>query len=297
MSTIILQTLEAKIPTLPNVLNEILNDLENPATVDTQALITKINSCGNLSDIIVNLLNSGYFKTKKKVQNVHEGFILIGVESMRNVVLGILLRSLLAEEQFVENFDRQLFFKHCIGTAYASEMLLKHSNLVNHPNPYKLFTYGFTHDIGVLALDYCMPFTISRVHAFAKEKKIPLLRAETKILGEYVHTTVGAWLCQKWNIPLDIANIIRYHHSPRQAAVDKKELFLVSIGDTISMNYYERMLDSNHQYRIDTYIMESVGLSMQQIMEVQDRLPSKVDKAIKFLNVETLDLPISDNNS
>jgi len=53
MSTVLLQIMEREIPVLPNSVVEIIAELEDPDAVDSQALISKLSVCGNLSSIIV----------------------------------------------------------------------------------------------------------------------------------------------------------------------------------------------------------------------------------------------------
>ena len=157
MSQVLLQVISQKLPKMPPKVRSLLYALEQPQKYSIAEVAALVADCGNLEGIVLDMLNSGFFRTRRKARSAQDAFLLIGFSAARSVVLGVVLKGLFPKEELVQNFDRDFFLRHCIGTAPsgARERMGADSRL----NRYRLSTYGFTHDIGTLAMDYCAPIT------------------------------------------------------------------------------------------------------------------------------------------
>ncbi|NLM41740.1 MAG: HDOD domain-containing protein [Firmicutes bacterium] len=289
MSNVILQVLARDLPELPAPMAGIVAQLRNPNLIDLEALIDKIKACGNLSDIVLRMVNTGYLRHGRIADNLDDAVLLVGVEAVRHTVLGVLLYSMFPKRKLVQNFSRENFLRHCLGTAIAAQMLLDAAGLGEQYDSYRLITYGLLHDIGIVALDRCLPVTLNRIFQMAAEEHMPILEAEVKVLGKLTHSVIGEWVCGKWNLPPDIRNVVQYHHAPRKAKGSREEVVLMHIADVISFNYYESLLESVHKYGMDVELVRSVGLTMSQISEVEEALPERVERAMQRLDVEALE--------
>ena len=147
---------------------------------------------------------------------------------------------------------------------------------------YKLVNYGLIHDIGILALDRCLPVTLNRIFQIATEENIPILQAEGKVLGRHTHSAIGQWVCTKWHLPPDIRNVVQYHHAPRRAQVNKQEIIIMHIADTISFNYYESLRESVHKYEIEADLVESLGSPWPR--SAGRGPPQRVERALEILS-------------
>lgn len=288
MSTVILQVLERDLPKLPRRVAGIMEELEDPTQIDRAALVSKIELCGNLSDAVLHIVNSGYLRHSRKARSLDDAILLVGLEATRHIILGIVIHALFPRSQVVESFDRGSFLRHCLGTGIAARQLCLESWLDATYDSYKLTTYGLVHDIGVLALERCLPVTLSRIFRMVAEERVPVLEAEVKVLGQFTHSAIGEWVCRHWNLPADIRNVVHYHHAPRKAALNKQEIMLMHIADVLSFNYYESLLKSAHKYGLDPEMVRSLGLSMDQVAKVEQELPERVERAMQLLAVESL---------
>lgn len=59
------------------------------------------------------------------------------------------------------------------------------------------------------------------------EKGMHQVVAERSILGGITHSEVGVWLCERWNIPKDITDIVGFHHTPFALETLTDELKLI----------------------------------------------------------------------
>ncbi|MCP4157474.1 MAG: HDOD domain-containing protein, partial [bacterium] len=77
----------------------------------------------------------------------------------------------------------------------------------------RFFLAGILHDIGRLILVKEYPQTMKLAIIKSRRKGIPLYKTEKKIFG-YDHACIASLILKKWNIPLSLEKIIRYHHNP-----------------------------------------------------------------------------------
>lgn len=288
MSTMIFQVLERDLPSLPPSVAVVLAELGDPTTIDVQLVISELEKTPQIGENVVKIINSGYLKARRKADNIRDAILLVGIPAARNIILAVLLK-ILFPQRGAQTVEREAFLRHCIGTAVASEMLSGCVELEGDCDRHRMITYGFTHDIGTLALDYAMPFTLQRIHALAKAEGVSLLEAEVRVLDNITHATVGEWVSNYWDLPRDISNVIKYHHTPRQAQENREELLVIHLGDLLSMNYYEAMVATGHIYKFDPTLLELLGLTMKQVEEIQEALPEKVDRVYKVLDMGGLD--------
>lgn len=290
MSKLVLQIVSQKLPRMPKQVVTLLEALESPEEYTLPQIAHLVGNCGRLEEVVLDMLNSGFFKTRRRAKNIEDAFLLIGFAAVRSVILGTVIKILFPRREIIENFDRDLFLRHCLGTALATEMLCEKAGLLDILNRYSLITYGFTHDIGTLALDYCLPVTLNRIYAYAKHAGVTILQAERTILTDLDHGIVGELVCRLWQLPTDITNVVTYHHMPRRAPGDKVALLAVNAGDRVSWNYYEGLL-GNHKLRhdLDSTILSELGLTLDDAREVEGKLPEMVDQAMELLNIRAIE--------
>ena len=62
---------------------------------------------------------------------------------------------------------------------------------------------------------------------------IPLARAEQRVIGTD-HAHIGAWLGVTWNLPQELVQVIRWHHSPDKASPQYRSLvWLISTANAL----------------------------------------------------------------
>ena len=79
------------------------------------------------------------------------------------------------------------------------------------------------------------------------------------------HGEVGARIAQKWNFPEVIVNVIRFHHSPKEAPQEVKRLtFIVYLADLFS-HYEDGTVDFS---QFDAEVLHNFGI--QDEVDVQN---------------------------
>lgn len=275
---ILLERLEDsdRLPKLPQHISEILAMLKNPMDVDLDVLIEKVTQSGELNELMINNINSGYFRVARKITTIRDAVVYLGMQTVQNLLIFFISRQLFSgvpRTSKKRTFDMPSYWRHVIGTSVASSML---ASRIRQGDPYKLFTYGLIHDIGIALLDACLPELIDE----ASEKVlggIHQLAAERSVFGGLTHAEIGAWLCGKWNIREDITNIVAYHHAPFIAKTNISEVKLLHVADVISTEYYEKLLGVSINHKISPHILNALGITDTDVQAVADALPQEVE--------------------
>jgi len=95
------------------------------------------------------------------------------------------------------------------------------------------FVVGLLHDVGKLVLDLVAHEEMSRAIAATHETGISMRHAEQEVFG-VDHAEVSGWMCQRWNLPEDLVDAVRFHHDPGKAEFNRMLAAVVYLADGIA---------------------------------------------------------------
>lgn len=271
------------LPEVTENLSEILDILNNPIGLNIDILSEKVSQSEELNKLLLNNINTGYFQIHKEIESVKEAIIYLGMQTVQNLLIFFITLQLFPKtiKKSSRIFNMHHYWKHVLGTSVASSIL---SSQLNKGDKYKLFSYGLIHDIGIVALDVCLPDLIDEITEKLL-KGVHQLIAERTVLGGITHAEIGAWLCKRWNIRDDIKNIVEYHHTPFLTQAHIEEVQIVYVADVISTQYYEKLLGVNLNHAINKKVIETLGITDQDMKMVMEAFPSEVEKAISHFRI------------
>ncbi|MGE4133055.1 MAG: HDOD domain-containing protein [Bdellovibrionales bacterium] len=196
-----------ELPTLPTIVHELSQTINDPmsSTSDVEKLMANDQS---MTTKVLRLVNSAYYAIPGGVTSLGRAIAYLGFDTVNQLVLSASILQAL-DVKGPPYFNLPEFWKHSIGVAVASETIAK---FVRHPVPADMFTCGLVHDMGKIALYTIDAEVIQSIIQVADEKKISFLDAENEV-GQPRHTTIGQMLAHKWNLPINVQNVIKYHHS------------------------------------------------------------------------------------
>lgn len=197
------------LPTLPAVVMELLNNLDQE-DADISVLAKKVTQDLALTAKTLRYANSPFYSTLIKVSTIQQAIALMGVETVKQMVLSAALSGCFPENN-CKGFDHKAFWRHSNAVAYVSKLIARRMNF----NEDVAFTSGLLHDIGLLALVTLYPKEFEEVIAYRKTGLSTQFEAERKILG-IDHAAVGEALAIEWNFSDVMKNAISGHHQPEQ---------------------------------------------------------------------------------
>lgn len=261
------------LPQIPNDIVEILKMLQDPNEYDVDKCVQHFSRSPQLGDALLQALKYRV-KFKHSISTVKEALNYLGARNAKTIAISYITRLLLPDSKGrAKLFDNSKYWNHCIGTAAAAYMIAEKSGLSDRD---KLFTYGLIHDIGVTVLDICLPDFLDKIHVM-HQKGVHQIVAEKIVLNGITHADIGMWICEEWGLPDEIAAIVGFHHTPLLSKKHVDAVRIMYLADSISTNYYEKLLGNNTTFIYVDKLMEALKVDKEFIENIIVKLSSEID--------------------
>jgi putative nucleotidyltransferase with HDIG domain len=215
-----------RLPTLSEVAIKALQIIDSEE-VDLRRLEAVIVRDQGLVARILRIANSPFYGVARSVSTVRESIILLGVQTVRNVIATAAVIEIFPESNN-DRFDRLQFWGHSLRTAVACQVLAAEVDV----EPDMAFCAGLLHDIGRLVMDTCFPDLFGKALQVREEQNSHYSAAEVEIFG-FDHASVGGSVAEYWSFPVEIQEAIARHHSPDMEG-GSRLVAVVHIGDAIA---------------------------------------------------------------
>jgi HD-like signal output (HDOD) protein len=203
------------LPSFPTLYIEVMGELAS-AEPSVERIGQIIAADPGMTAKILQLVNSAFFGVARKISNPVEAVQLLGVGTVRSLVLSVHLFSCFDRSR-LKGFSLDRLWNHSIltGTIARKIMQLEDAETAAADDAY---IAGMLHDVGKLMLAANLPEPFQRALTLAAERGVPAIEAEREVFGA-THAGVGAYLLGLWGLPAGIVEAVALHHSPGQSAV------------------------------------------------------------------------------
>lgn len=179
---------------------------ERSAAMD---LATVISSDQALTSKLLKLSNSAYYGYARRISNVREAVILLGMRTVRSVAISsAIIDAFKVPELERGGFDQDLFWAHSVSVGLVAELVARETRVAR---PEDAFTAGVLHDVGKLAMMLTEPVLFGEVVDLVRHEEMKYREAEMAVF-EIGHEHVGSRLAQRWKFPESLTSAIRDHH-------------------------------------------------------------------------------------
>lgn len=229
------QTLEKKLadlPPLPVVVTRIMQTINNP-NASAEDLNRLISLDQGLSSKILRIVNSAYYGFPKRIGTITHAVIILGFNTVRNLVLGVSAFGLLSQKGTSAGLNRMKFWEHSVAAAVAASILAKKKQIQNRAIVEEAFVGGLLHDIGELFLDCYFPVQYAITLACAAREEVPMIEAERTVLG-MDHVMIGRQIAERWNFPPLLTTAVGAHDAPAHGADFFEAAALVHAADWLA---------------------------------------------------------------
>lgn len=183
---------------------------ERSAAMD---LATVISSDQALTSKLLKLSNSAYYGYARRISNVREAVILLGMRTVRSVAISSAIIDAFKLPQLEHDaFDHDLFWAHSVTVGLVAETIARETKAAR---PEDAFTAGVLHDVGKLAMMLAEPAMFAEVIDLTMREEMRYREAELAVF-QVGHEQVGARLAQRWKFPEGLVGAIREHHPVKQ---------------------------------------------------------------------------------
>ncbi|APX93292.1 hypothetical protein BWR19_10310 [Halomonas sp. 1513] len=194
------------LPSLPAAVMQII-ELADAEDANLQEFTAAIERDPALTLRMLGLANSVFHAYDTPAETCHEAVTRLGVDATLSVALGFGLAN--RQQRRSHGLDLDHFWHRALISALIGHALAK---ALHAPSPGRAFTLGLLQDIGMLALDACLPRGYAALLS-STDSHAALSAAECKAWG-CDHALVGAWLAQHWGLPERLVAGIAASHLP-----------------------------------------------------------------------------------
>lgn len=213
------------LPPLPHIAMQAMKLVENP-NVTANQITELISQDTALAARLLKISNSAMFARRAKISTVSQAILMVGLKTLKGIILAATLRGMSRQESQLEN----MIWQNSLCTAFCANFITKQLRYKFHE---ETFTLGLLHDLGKIALLTQIP----REYALTVRETVKgftFTEAEQDRLG-YSHALVGAMVAKKWNFPQDICQVILHHHDPLDLPYTDEVIIRTAIVQTADL--------------------------------------------------------------
>jgi len=157
---------------------------------------------------LLSMVNSALYARRGTVNSVRHALTLLGIEKVRNAVLGMSLSRMWSKVDAPLSWSMARFDMHSAAVAILSDMLAQKLPVAY---PEGAFVAGLLHDLGRLLI------AIGQTERHDRIDSSKQIESELEILG-FTHAELSADALAVWNLPEPILLAVRNHHHPESGA-------------------------------------------------------------------------------
>jgi putative nucleotidyltransferase with HDIG domain len=200
------------IPPLPQIVGELLNELQAEETTTASKLEALILRDPALATKTLRVVNSAYYGLSRKVLNIGQAVVILGTQQLRNLLMSLAAVSLLQGRTSRQKSLQKAFWEHSIATAICAELIVHKKGLT--PRDADLaFVGGLLHEVGRLFLFTQLPDTYQKVADYSMANGVRLSEVESSTLG-ISHDELGLELARLWQFPEALEPFVSGHDGP-----------------------------------------------------------------------------------
>src|SRR3989440_7244252 len=192
------------LPSLPTVALRLMELVRRDAPVSEIAKV--ISADPAMSSRLLRTVNSSFYRRSHTVSTVAHAITVLGVVSVKTIVLGFSLVQNLRSQQ-TKGFDHLKYWSHSIYSATAARILAERLKLLQKD---ECFLAALLADIGMLAIDKTLADEYGKVQQ-SITSHAQLASAEMQTLG-ISHAEASGILARDWKLPALLAIPMSNHH-------------------------------------------------------------------------------------
>ncbi len=217
-------------PTLPTIFGQLSDAMTDPDTNINYVASIIEKDTASVSKLL-KLANSSIFGFRNRITTVPQAILYLGFEEVKNLLLSLKIIQIFRTKEKNINMIKPLdFWTHSVSTGVVARII---GASIGIRSSEILFLGGVMHNIGRLLFYITLPDEYSQVLKVHSEDRISINDAERKIIG-ISSSLAGEMLAQKWKLPLQIIDIIKYYSIGTISDKINLNVAIIHIADLIA---------------------------------------------------------------
>jgi len=200
-----IETIWDRIKSLPLIdvaVFDIISLLDNPDS-NFEQIAEKLSP--DIAASFLTMANSAYYG--RQVRSVGFAVRVLGYTNMKKILTSAALMDHFVKRLDLKDFDFEKFHAQAYFCAAISKIL---GEILGYEKSEDLYTVAILQNIGKLVLAVYFKDEYREINALKKREGLASRIAEQRILG-VTHGEIGAVVLEKFKIPMEICNAIRFH--------------------------------------------------------------------------------------
>ena len=200
--TEIIQLIEKSdaLPDLPKLITD-LTELEGQADTSTADMARLISSDDELSARVLRLVNSPFYGFSRTITSISNALVLLGINIIKSLILSSSIFELMQK-------TAPGLWRHSLATAVTANIIASRLEL---DDVEEITTAALLHDVGKVVVIVYLMDDYENILSRKVQKDISSCDVERSLIWTD-HAEIGAWLAQKWLLPVKLQEAIGCHH-------------------------------------------------------------------------------------
>jgi len=262
----VLRLESARLPSFPQAAAKLIETSRDEKT-SLEDFSKIVETDPGLSVQVLKMVNSAAWGLNRKITTLSEAVIFLGMDETRKLALSMTLFQHLFKNNTTESFDLLLFWRHILSVAVLSHEIAK---AIHYPDPEEAYIAGLLHDMGKMLLVLLGRADYAEFIQGLSIDSDMVIEEEQRIMG-LGHDEVGAWFCDRWNLPEKLTAVVRYHHQSfgRQRISDSEKtlIALISLADFLCWTQGVGSFDGVHPPVLAPDVGNMIELDRAEIID------------------------------
>ena len=203
------------LPSIPHIYRQLREMLQDEDTTLSQ-LAELIAEDPPITAKLLQLVNSAFFGTGRRIASVHEALAVIGLNTMQGLVLGTGIYCQFITDRAANEVELlEQLWRRSVAIGTLARRIGAAEGLAG-PALDSCFTSGLLHDLGQLILTFNLPKQWDEIQQLAQARNTSARKAEQAVL-KVDHSILGAYLLGLWALPTPIVEAVAYQNIPSQS--------------------------------------------------------------------------------
>ena len=221
----ILKLDDKKLPSFPQVAAKLI-EVSRDETTSLPDISKIVETDPGISVRVLEIVNSAMYGLGRKITALSEAVVFLGLDEIKKLAIGMTVFEKMFKSGHAKQFDRLLFWRHCLSVAVLSMEIAKETG---YPEPEEAYIAGLLHDVGKIFLDVQGKKSYGNFIQELSTSTDLVIEKERSIIG-IGHDDVGAFFCSLWQLPEKLTIAVKYHHQPfEHLELTREETLLTSI--------------------------------------------------------------------
>ncbi|HTX18029.1 MAG TPA: HDOD domain-containing protein [Bacteroidota bacterium] len=215
---------KGKLTAKPSVVSEIMN-LASDSRTSIARLSSTLLKDPSLTKGVLRKANSPYYGFSNRINTLDFAIVLLGFDVLKDTVSTLLVNNALRKMVNII-FEYEETWNHSLMCGIIAAYLAERSSLCDANDA---FVAGLLHDVGFVILHQIVNDDTTPTNQLRNGRLV----GPIEIAAGVSHSEAGFWTAGKWQLPPEIAEAIRYHHSPGLASLDPALTATVHVADVL----------------------------------------------------------------